>query len=311
MFTEGRLLLERVLGVARPEGPAAAERRRPAGRDRRPRPTPSGPPAARLAVLESPDVGRRPRRPPDARAAHRRGPLPGVRRPPARALQQLVRVLPALRGRHQGPEDRQGHQRHLPDRRQAAGRGRRDGLRRDLPAADPPDRRGQPQGAEQHPRPRPRRPRLAVGDRLEGRRPRRDPPRPRHVRGLRRVRRPGPLARPRGRARPRPPGRARPPVGRPRTPSGSPPARTAPSPTPRTRRRSTRTSTRSTSTTTRAASARRSCGSSGSGCRTASGSSASTTRTPSRWRSGSGCSRRSGAPTPTCCSSPRRSPARR
>ena len=39
------------------------------------------------------------RRPPAARAAHRRGPLPGVRRPPARAVRQLVRVLPALRGR--------------------------------------------------------------------------------------------------------------------------------------------------------------------------------------------------------------------
>ena len=98
-------------------------------------------------------------------------------------------------------------------------------------------------------------------------------------------------ARPRGRARPRPAVRARPPVGHRRTRSGSPPAPTARSPTPRTRRRSTRTSTRSTSTTTRAASARRCCGSSGSGWRTACGSSASTTRTPSRWRSGSGCSR--------------------
>ena len=46
---------------------------------------------------------------------------------------------------------------------------------------DPPDRRGEPQGAQQHPGPRPGRPRLTVGDRQQGRRPRRDPPRPRHL----------------------------------------------------------------------------------------------------------------------------------
>ena len=56
--------------------------------------------------------------------------------------------------------------RHVPDRRRAAARRRRDGLRRRLPAADPPDRRRQPQGPQQHPDPRPRRRRLAVGDRL-------------------------------------------------------------------------------------------------------------------------------------------------
>ena len=38
----------------------------------------------------------------------------------------------------------------------AARRRRRDGLRRGLPPADPPDRRGQPQGPEQHPRRRAR-----------------------------------------------------------------------------------------------------------------------------------------------------------
>ena len=151
-------------------------------------------------------------REPAARAHHRRGSLPGVRRPPARAVRQLVRVLPALRGRHRGQEG-QGHQRQLPDRGQAPRRRGRDGLRRHLPAADPPDRRGQPQGPQQHPRPRPRRHRVTVGDRVEGRRPRRDPPRPRHARGLRRVRRARQRPRPRGRARPRAAGRARPPVG--------------------------------------------------------------------------------------------------
>ena len=84
----------------------------------------------------------------------------------------------------------------------------------DLPAADPPDRRGQPQGPQQHARRPAPTTRLAVGDRRQGRRPRRDPPRPRHVRRLRRLRRAGRRARPRGRARPRPAVRARPPVGR-------------------------------------------------------------------------------------------------
>ena len=55
-----------------------------------------------------------------------------------------------------------------------------DGLRRRLPAADPPDRRGQPQGPEQHPRsPAQLGRRLAVGDRLARRRARRHPPRAR------------------------------------------------------------------------------------------------------------------------------------
>ena len=279
----------------------------------RPPTTPSRPPEARLAVLQDPELvdgARPPTR--SASCVTVEGPYPAYADRAARAVRQLVRVLPALGGRDAGPEDRQGHQRHLPHRRQAARRRGGDGLRRHLPAADPPDRRGQPQGPQQHPRPRPRRHRVAVGDRLQGRRPRR---RSTPTSAPSRTSTPSsPRAsepRPRGRPRPRPPGRARPPVGHEPPASGSPPAPTAPSPTPRTRRRSTRTSTRSTSTTTRSASAARCCGSSGTGCPTACGSSASTTRTPSRWRSGSGCSRRSGAPTPTCSSCPRRSPGRR
>ena len=72
--------------------------------------------------------------PPAARAGHRRGPLPGVRRPHPGAVRQLVRVLPPLRGRQRR---RRGHdhQRHAAHRRGAPARGRRDGLRRRLPAA--------------------------------------------------------------------------------------------------------------------------------------------------------------------------------
>ena len=75
-------------------------------------------------------------------------------------------------------------------------------------------------------------------------------------------------------------------------PSGSSSVPTARSATPRTRRRSTRTSTRSSSgrptTPTAWRCGRRAATSSSTGSATASARSASTTRTPSRWRSGSG-----------------------
>ena len=62
---------------------------------------------------------------------------------------------------------------------------RRDGLRRALPAADPPDRPGQPQGPEQPPGRRPGRSRQPVGDRQRRGRPQGGPSRARHARGLR------------------------------------------------------------------------------------------------------------------------------
>ncbi len=62
-----------------------------------------------------------------------------------------------------------GHLRHLP---RPAGGGGGDGLRRRLPAADPPDRHRVPQGHATTPSiPAARRPGLAVGDRLPRRRP--------------------------------------------------------------------------------------------------------------------------------------------
>ena len=95
----------------------------------------------------------------------------------------------------------------------AAARGRRDGLRHRLPAADPPDRHRVPQGPEQHPHARPARPRLALGDRLRRGWPRRDPPGPRHGGGLRGLRRADPRARHGGRPGPRAAGLPRPPLG--------------------------------------------------------------------------------------------------
>ena len=210
MFTEGGLLLERVLaGLDAARDPGARAR---AGRARRRHRHhaagrgPAGHPGGRRPERGAPPA-------PAARAGHGRGPVPGVRRPVAGALRQLVRVLPPLGGRDARPADRAGDQRHLRHRRQAARRRGRDGLRRDLPAADPPDRRGQPQGPQQHPHARAPRHRLAVGDRQQGRRPRRGPPRPRDDRRLRRVRRAGHRAGAGGRARPRAAGGPGPPVG--------------------------------------------------------------------------------------------------
>ena len=62
----------------------------------------------------------------------------------------------------------------------SSSRDRRARLRRPLPAADPPDRRHEPQGPQQRAHRRPRRPRLAVRDRRRRGRPRRDPPGARH-----------------------------------------------------------------------------------------------------------------------------------
>jgi starch synthase (maltosyl-transferring) len=70
----------------------------------------------------------------------------------------------------------------------AANGGDRDGLRRRLPAADPPDRQVNRKGRNNTLDAGPD-DRLAVGDRQRRGRPRRRPPRARHDRGLRRLRR--------------------------------------------------------------------------------------------------------------------------
>ena len=72
------------------------------------------------------------------------------------------------------------------------------GLRRRLPAADPPDRPHAPQGAQQRAGRGARRSRESLGDRQRGRGPHRRPPRSRHARRLRPVRRRGAPARSRG-----------------------------------------------------------------------------------------------------------------
>ena len=146
---------------------------------------------------------------------------------------------------------RSGRSRHLPHRRRAAAGDRRDGLRRGLSAADPPDRHHLPQGPQQHPRP--------PGPRTSGCRGRSAPPRAATTRStptwarsrtstafVARGPRPAHGDRPGLRA----PVLPRPPLGGEAPGVVPPPRRTARSRTRRTRRRSTRTSTRSPSTRT-------------------------------------------------------------
>ena len=210
MFTEARLLLERVgpelspddthaAAVLRDAAHAAADTERPVG--------------ARLAALQSPELTALLLAHPLRELVTVEGPYPAYADRERALFGSWYEFFPRSEGATKDPATGKVDERQLPDRRQAPRRRGRDGLRRHLPAPDPPDRRGQPQGPEQHPDPRPRRHRLAVGDRVQGRRPRRDPPRPRHVRGLRRVRRARRRARARGRPRPGPPGGARPPLG--------------------------------------------------------------------------------------------------
>ena len=200
----------------------------------------------------------------------------------ARALVRLlVRVLPALGGRG-AQQGRLLALRHLRDGRRAAARGRRHGLRRRLPHADPPDRTSEPQGPQQHADPGPGRPGRR---RTRSARPRAATTRSTPTWARSTTSTPSSLGPATSAWRSRSTSRCsarRTTRGSPSTRSGSPPGPTARSRTRRTRRRSTRTSTRSTSTTTPRASTPRSDGSCRCGSTTAYESSASTTRTPSR-----------------------------
>ena len=71
---------------------------------------------------------------------------------PAGPVQRLVRDVPAVH-RRLGQEGQAGP-RHVRHRGQGAAPDRQDGLRRGLPAADPPDRQGAPQGPQQLASPR-------------------------------------------------------------------------------------------------------------------------------------------------------------
>ena len=193
MFTEGRLLLERVLAGSRQGRPPHC-RRRP-GRDRGQRPTPtvrrppgsprSSPPTwsrcwpPTRCASTSPSRARSRR----TRTASGRSSAAGTSsshdpraRPATRRPAKVTSGTFAPRRSGSTPSPTMGFDViYLP--------------------ADPPDRRGEPQGPEQHAHPGSGRHRITVGDRQQGRRARRGAPRPRHARRLRRVRGAGSLAR--------------------------------------------------------------------------------------------------------------------
>ena len=83
-----------------------------------------------------------------ARIGHPRRAIRRLGGPAAGPVQRVVRDVSAVH-RRLGREGQPGA-RHLRHRRQGAAAHRQDGLRRGLPAADPPDRQGAPQGPQQH-----------------------------------------------------------------------------------------------------------------------------------------------------------------
>jgi starch synthase (maltosyl-transferring) len=93
--------------------------------------------------------------------------LPKTGKSGASALRQLVRVLPAIRGRHQERGDRQSHLGHLQAPRPSGCPPSPRWASTSSTCPDPPDRRGQPQGPQQHPDAGTGRPRIALGDRLQ------------------------------------------------------------------------------------------------------------------------------------------------
>src|SRR6201991_2967104 len=103
---------------------------------------------------------------PDPGADHAWPSAADLCRPGAGALRLLVRVLPPLDGRPR--RDRPRRARLVRHGGQGARPGSRDGLRRGLSPADPPDRHGAPQGPQQLRERGPGRRRLPVGHRLGG-----------------------------------------------------------------------------------------------------------------------------------------------
>ncbi len=308
MLAEGAVVLTRAAG--RP-GPARGRRRDPARTPSRRSGTSPGPrrrgsrprtPTRCVAVLAAA---------PAARLRDDVGHLPARRRPAARDDRRLVRVLPAVRGRDLRPRGQAVALRHAAHGRPSGSRRSpamgfdvvylipihpigttfRKGRNNSLTPVDgdpgSPYAIGSPDGGHD-----------AIHPELG------------HVRGLRRVRRGGPGARPRGRTRPGPAVLARPPVGR-RAPGvvhharrrldrvRREPAEEVPGHLPaELRQRPGRHLRRGPP------------GDPGRGSTTASRSSASTTRTRSRSTSGSGCSPTSRRTTRTSSSCPRRSPGR-
>ena len=147
MFTEGALLLERVAADAASASDAASwsgTRSKRAARHQPARSRPGSPPAGprgRRACSRGTRC---------ASWSPTEGPFP-VFADRQRALYgSWYEFFPRSEGATVDPETGRWAAARFADRRRAARRRRRDGLRHHLPAADAPDRRAQPQGPQQH-----------------------------------------------------------------------------------------------------------------------------------------------------------------
>ena len=107
-----------------------------------------GEPAVRAGAALTPEITELLTEYPLRELVHAGRPVRRLGGPTGGALRRLVRVVSQV---HRGPRRRGcSRARHLRHGRQVASAGREDGFRRRLPAADPPDRRGTPQGPQQH-----------------------------------------------------------------------------------------------------------------------------------------------------------------
>ena len=145
-----------------------------------------GDPFTRAGAALSPEVTELLRTVSAARIANPRRTIRRLGGSPTGPFQRLVRDVSALHGRVD--QEGQAQARHLRHRRESVAAHRQHGLRRGLPAADPSDRQGAPQGPQQHGDRGARRCRIAVGDRQRRRRPRRRASELGHHRRLRRFR---------------------------------------------------------------------------------------------------------------------------
>ena len=209
MLDEGALLLERVRrrpGRRRATGEVARGRRSPRPRDAEPAGRgPAGrrcsPPSSTRLLAAHPLRELRHRRGPATRCASTAS---------ARCSAAGTSSSRAPRAPTVDAEDRQGRQRHLPDRREAARR-RSPTMGFDVVYLPPIHPIGEVnrKGPNNTLTPGPDDPGSPWAIGVRGRRPRRDPPRPRHDRGLRRLRGAGPASsawrsRSTSRCRPRP-----------------------------------------------------------------------------------------------------------
>ncbi len=149
MFTEGALLLERVSGdlPKRSDDRKTIDDAVTAVRDT------SRPEPVRYSAAVSPAVDDVLARHPLRDLVSTEGPYPFFADRERALYGSWYEFFPRSEGAYVDQKTGKVVSGHAAHRREAPRRGRRDGLRRHLPAADPPDRSREPQGPQQHARP--------------------------------------------------------------------------------------------------------------------------------------------------------------